>query len=170
MDEKLKNEVELEVRRVLSQEMQQHRDTDSSHAIQKEKHELLYVAFKEDFKGLIDSEFRHAMFLVILVGWLITAKHAQEMLGSTPAMQWVLTFAILLNTSFHAILVSLQYQGSKKVYYFLTELAYMPPKYFESQRIRPFLATLFCVFHTFMSTGIVFMVWAMPSVVEAFMK
>ena len=153
MDEKLKNEVELEVRRVLSEE------TDSSDAIPKEKHELLYVALKEYFKGLINSEFRHAMFLVILVGWLITAEHAQKMLGSSLAMQSVLTVAILLNTSFHAILVSLQYQGSKKVYDFLTELAYMPPKYFESQRIRPFLATLFCVFHTFMSTGIIFMVF-----------
>lgn len=133
----------------------------------KDQNDLLYGTLQDLYKSIIDYEFKHGMVLVAIAGWLITAKHAQELLVSSSTLRLTATLVMLFITALHATWAIRIYLRSKTVFESLLELSYMPQEHYSGARITPFLAGSFCVFHGVVTVALIVTVWVLPTVISS---
>ena len=131
-----------------------------SSASKREMYELLYSQVKDCFDGLVDYEFRHATLLLVLLGWVVTAEHAQNTLATHSSVTLGAIIGILVWTLGHALWAVHQYRRSNAAYLSLLELGYMPMNYIKPRVIGKGLVCSFCLVHSFASTVICLIIWS----------
>ena len=133
----------------------------------KDKHDLLYGIHKQLFSTLLDFEFKHGTILIVIVGWVLTAQRAQELIASSVTIRIGISIAVLSLTLLHAIWVIRFYLRSSAVRRQLYELSYMPFGYYKPESIARFLVMSLCAVHFIVSGFILLVISVLPSIIRS---
>jgi hypothetical protein len=113
-----------------------------------EKHEYLTQLLDMYYKGVIDFAFKHGVILIAILGWVISSETAQRFLANSSNARLLGILLAAAYTGFHGVWVFKWYQKSSRIYQYLQELSFMDQRYYEGQRIQPYMAAMFIVMHT----------------------
>ena len=138
---------------------------ESYEAPTKERHEALYSTLKDIFWKSMEFEFKEGAILLVVLGWLLTAERAQDIIAGSVLVRAVSTVVILLLTTFHAIYVVRCFFRSARVRQQLQDLAYMPPDFYESMTFPKYFVVMFCGMHFVASLAVIIIVWRLPIII-----
>ena len=113
----------------------------------KEQHRQLHDALKETNEGLIDFEYKWGTALLVLGGWILTAKGIHEKLAAWRPTIWILVATLVLMTLSHAAWVRGWYRRSRAIHERLCGVGYMRRELFDHHRITKKFAWGFVVFN-----------------------
>jgi hypothetical protein len=122
-----------------------------AHATPKEEFDVLYATLHQLHEGLIEFEFRNGALLFLVLGWLLTAVDAHNLLRENLPIRLAITIALSGLTLLHAMWVHRHYVRSVAAHRLLLKLSYVPESYLEPRRIHKGLALSFGITHAYIS-------------------
>lgn len=133
----------------------------------KEKHDLLYGIHKQLFSTLLDFVFKHVTVLIVIIGWILTAQQAQELIASSVAIRIGISMLILSLTLLHATWVIRFYLRSVALRRQLLKLNYMPSGYYKPESVAQFLVVSVPGLHLLAYGFILVVIWLLPSIINS---
>lgn len=135
-------------------------------ASRKEEHELLYGMLKGAYTGLIDFEFKHAGFMAVVIGWIVTSQHAQLVIASSLPVRVIGTVVVVALTALHGLWCKRWHERSQLSFTKLEELNYMPLTYYESHKMGTYLPLSFASIHALLAFVVLILFWSMQTILD----
>jgi hypothetical protein len=120
-------------------------------ASDKDKFDILHKSLMQYYVGIIDFEFKHATFLVLGLGWLITSESAREFIKGHFLVRTFSLLTILTLTVLHGLWISKYYGKSRNTFRLMTELSFVPKSYYDGIRIPQYMKLSFIAIHLIVS-------------------
>lgn len=134
-------------------------------ASREKQHDFLADLLIHYYRGVIDFAFRNGVVLLAITGWVISSDAAQAFLASSVYVRIIGSSFAVAYTVFHAVWIYKWYSKSNDTFEYLKELAFMDERYYNGQRIQPYMAIMFIALHALVVALIVVLVNSTPSLV-----
>lgn len=134
--------------------------------LDEEAFKLVLEVFRDYYKGLIDFSFKNSVILIAILGWIISSDKAWIFFGRSESIRHLASAVAVTYTIIHAYWVWKWYVKSNLAYAHLEEIRYINPKYFDSQRVHPYMAVLFAAMHALVILLIVMFVYYTPNLLD----
>jgi hypothetical protein len=119
----------------------------SEDATAKERFDLLYAKLKHHHDSALDSAFKFAGLLLLMIGWIVTSDSSRNFLKGDVFIRWGAITAILLGAVVYGVVALHVYQTAKKIVRYLDDLGYTLRLYYADLLPNPFIVTIFVIFN-----------------------
>lgn len=99
------------------------------------KFDVLYSSLVKHHATFIDSAFRVAGFLFLVMGWLLTSKNAQSSISKSISLSIITIVLLLISGLIYSTICNRIKHFSNKLYEELETLDYLPKNYYSDRLI-----------------------------------
>lgn len=124
-------------------------------ASDQEVFELLYAMLKGYYQGLIDGALRVNGIFLVATGWIVASATSAAYLQAHPTARQTVIALVVVAHGLYLLIALRAFALSRSTARLLTELNYMPPKYYEHHRIRPLTLAVWYLTNLLITGGIV---------------